>query len=144
MVYVLHLLLYCKPPTFLEEDISLSHPTQRSLHCPVTLLIGKADLDPWRQDLHQTGLPWASYPPTASIRLVWSQSKLPLQLYSPPGSMQNLPGSFPLSGFYNPALTTTLVASSLFLGVGRSVLFLSCSHFPSIQCCTWDTTVLSW
>ena len=131
-----------KPPTFLEEDISLSHPTQ-SLHCPVTLLIGKADLDPWRQDLHQTGLPWALTLPQPPIRLVWSDLASSAAILSP-WQYAKPARLFPASGFYNPALTTTLVASSLFPGVGRSVLFLSCSHFPSIQCCTWDTTVLSW
>lgn len=74
MVYVLHLPLYSPSHrTFLEEDISLSHPTQ-SLHCPVTLLMRKGW--PWplapRPASNRSSL--SSYPPTASnpASLVWS------------------------------------------------------------------------
>lgn len=136
-----------KPPTFMEEDISLPHPAQ-SLPCPVTLLIGKADLDPRHQDRHQTGLPWALTLPQPPTRPVWSDLASSAATLSP--WQYAKPARLSLaSGIYNPALTTTLVASSSLcvgggVGVRGSALLLSCSHFPGIQCCAWDTTAPSW
>lgn len=133
MVYVLHLL--CAQQATDNPEREHQSPTSNpGLHCPVTLLIGKADLDPWHQHLHQTGLPRTltlPQPPTWPVcsDLASSAGTLSPWQHSKPARL------FPDSGFCNPALTTTLVASSSLCawgGVGGkstfSVLFTLPQH----------------
>ena len=144
MVYVLHLLC-----TQQATDIPGRGHQSPTSNPESALSSDLADREGWpwpsapkRPASNRSSL--RSYQPSQS-GLIW----LPLQPHSPPGSMQNLPGSFQLQASIILLWLPHLLPPLIFVwgwgwGWGESVLFLSCSHFPSIQCCTWDTTALSW